>query len=1818
MPETSVILQELLTALSGARQGTTLVLDQATLGPTSAASLVDLFTTELQITSFTLADVQLPASVTGTGFTVSGHDPNVTLDLTFTDSTGEVAIEALFSAPGIAALRQEFPHLPTGFFAPITVAGGTATVSVPGLAGPLTFPSPRYGVAGTVTPSSGLMTTSIAAQVDGQSSSPVASPGLQVQVQADIQGYQVAPLASSWSFDELGALLPGLGILAAIPLISTENLGLKSFGLYLYGAAPDMSSIILDVADITDPAKALWSALGGKIQLTDVIVTLNLTYSSTNALTLTGTGSVQGNFLLDTVVLSVEIPSPATGIWSLTAYPNLSLPVLDNIGWLLGYDSQQFNSLLPAQLGTIGGFQLSYLRIAVNASTFSLAEFTFAVISSQPWTLIPGVLELGSLQIRLTIDGTASVTGMVLGVFGLPEGADILVSVSRSTPQVPWQLAAVSAAIALPSLGQLAQLAQGQDLATLVKTGGLDQLHFVMTNMNFGMTLAPAKLTRLGLTLQLANADDPLMPVVDWDIIPGALTLTQFSFGFQINWGATTAISAFGAFVLNGLEFDVLFASRGTTTGLIAQYTNLEPSGPPPAIAPPASSQPSDPAPSAPAASGTVTLKDLIASVAPTLANVVPDGLTITLADAALAYLDSGGTAKFLFSMDLAAGIAATGLPLPPDMLTGNATLSLLVVSAALSAQEVAFVNSMSATPVLPAAGDGVPAGFAFTGELTDFTIGQLLADLAATYGIGQVPAPIASLVLSEVSVSYQSGTGRFAFDLEAGFTVESAPVAVAVTITVMPSAQTPAAGAVVQGSKGYAALFTGQVKFAGLQFDLVFDATGTGTDVLVADFVGSGTPVELQALVAGVSQQVAQVIPAGISLDLKEAKFVFLKQTASVWAFGVRLGASVNLNELPIVGSKLPPDQTLAIQNLQILYSSAAMTSAQTGIINPLLPSGVAKLPDTVGQGIEFNADVQLGSVTQHLQAGVTPPALPAGFAAGTALPASSTDPVKWLDVNKQFGIFSFQRVGAGYQDNVLLFALDASVSVGPLAFSMQALSVGSPLSEFSPVFSLQGLALTFDRPPLSIGGAFLKVRETVGSQSFDSYYGELIVQAATFSLKALGGWAPDAQPASFFIYLAINVPLGGPPFLFVTGLAGGFGINSQLTLPTIDQVSSYPLLPGNAPPEQGSPAETIKAVIPALQRTFSPLAGQYWVAAGIAFTSFEMIQAQAVVSVSFGVDLQIGVVGVCSMTFPTGDPFPIAYVEIDVLASFTPSTGLLAVQGQLSPASNLFGGFVKLTGGFAFYAWFAGPSQGDFVVTLGGYHPAFSKPDNYPVVPRLGLALSLGPLKVIGQSYFALTPSMFMAGIRMTATFEAGPVKAWFDAGVDFLICWAPFHYEAHAWVTIGCSVDLGLFTLSVQIGADLQIWGPAFGGQATIDLDIVSFTIAFGAPRAAPPPVGWNTFATNFLPPPEPPPAATPAAGHAATPAAGHAGRLAPRAMTVRAATPATPAAAQPAVADGSVPGILKATVTAGLTGQPPGLDWILDPDQFRILTASTIPANHAIWVTSDTGTAELPNVVADYQQAGPPSPPAPQTPAPAQAHAQAIVPPPAQMLLQLDYGTVTYSSSQVWAPDLNIAPMGETAIAAYHTVTLLKSDEDGHFTGYVTSITAAPQLGASGTALWGPGGQATDPNADRLIPATLTGLAISPVPRHPDKVSDVALLSLIYGQGNSTGFSYQDPVVDQEYTVTSETTGDGSASTFTITVSGAHTASLTNEQFTLTALTDPWVTTQRTATLDQLSQLGFATIPGNAAHLTVMAETALTDRPTAARIGTETWA
>jgi len=583
----------------------------------------------------------------------------------------------------------------------------------------------------------------------------------------------------------------------------------------------------------------------------------------------------------------------------------------------------------------------------------------------------------------------------------------------------------------------------------------------------------------------------------------------------------------------------------------------------------------------------------------------------------------------------------------------------------------------------------------------------------------------------------------------------------------------------------------------------------------------------------------------------------------------------------------------------------------------------------------------------------------------------------------------------------------------------------------------------------------------------------------------------------------------------------------------------------------------------------------GEYWVAAGIAFTSFEMIDAFALVTVAFGVDLQIGLLGTCAMTLPTGAPEPIAYVEIDIVASFTPSSGLLSVQGKLSPASFLYGGFCKLSGGFAFFVWFSGEDKGQFVVSLGGYHPAFKPPPQYPVVPRLTMAFGLGPFQVTGQAYFALTPAMMMAGLSMSATWSSGGVSAWLDAGIDFLFAWAPFHYEADAYINVGCSVDLGLLTLRVQIGADLQVWGPEFGGTAELDLDVVTCTIRFGAARSSPPPVGWDAFRNGFLPKDS---------GGTKTPLA----RQARRIRGMRAAALRLEASA---AADAPTTNIVKASVAKGLAGTDVGgFDWIVDPNGFQIVTNSTIPSNDASWATSSTASATVPNTVSSYG-----------------ANLTANGP---YLLLPAK----TFSDTLVWNPTIDIAAMNQTGVASYHAIALCKrSDTDpaGTYSDYVTTLSAEPILDAASAALWGPPGS-KQADAAPLVLATLSGFSLTPIPRAPVQVNAVPLVELLFTDTAGTGFDRQSAWTNPAFTVSSS----ANKASLTITVHGGYEGTFDESGYVLSALANDWVTAQRDTLLNDLLANGFTTFrPAQIDVAELATHEALTDWPEIALLAAE---
>ena len=137
--------------------------------------------------------------------------------------------------------------------------------------------------------------------------------------------------------------------------------------------------------------------------------------------------------------------------------------------------------------------------------------------------------------------------------------------------------------------------------------------------------------------------------------------------------------------------------------------------------------------------------------------------------------------------------------------------------------------------------------------------------------------------------------------------------------------------------------------------------------------------------------------------------------------------------------------------------------------------------------------------------------------------------------------------------------------------------------------------------------------------------------------------------------------------------------------------------------------------------------------------------------------------------------------------------------MQAQLTDNSWLLAPAVRLTGGFAFAAWFAGPNRGQFVLTLGGYHPDFHR-DGYPVVPRLGLVWQLGDaISVIRR--VVLRADLRGAdgrrrGWRSTPRSDR-PGRTWSSAR-DGIVFFDPFWLE----VTVYASIDAGV-TIDLWFG-------------------------------------------------------------------------------------------------------------------------------------------------------------------------------------------------------------------------------------------------------------------------------------------------------------------------------------------------------------------------------------------------------------------------------
>ncbi len=684
-------------------------------------------------------------------------------------------------------------------------------------------------------------------------------------------------------------------------------------------------------------------------------------------------------------------------------------------------------------------------------------------------------------------------------------------------------------------------------------------------------------------------------------------------------------------------------------------------------------------------------------------------------------------------------------------------------------------------------------------------------------------------------------------------------------------------------------------------EFGLNF-ANSNGSSFMLADFhLPEGHKIFLNTVVGAIDSSLGDSMP-DIELPLRTMfiSYQSVENTAPLpvdangneithqgnFLFGMALSTEMNFSKLPLVGGLLQEDETIGVEEMLLFYSTGDWTIGELESVNASLPEDT-QLPteEALSAGAHLCASVGLGDTIRNFSVGVggsssDSPAADAG-AGGSAsangadasssadatkapLPAPSPDDEgKWFNINKQLGPLYIARIGLYFLDSKLLFVLDSEMTIGPLTVALDDLSFGSRLDRFAPEFSLRGLGLQFKKPPIEVSGLFLRVKneseQRPGMEVGDRFAGAATIKTSAITISAIGEYASVNNEPSFYLYAYLGYPLGGPAFFFIEGLAAGFGYNRSVRLPEMDDVINHPMI-AIVLREDASPLELADALVSGNYIPIDP--GSIFLALGVRFTSFKLLDSFLMLAATFGNPFRIDLLGFSRLVLPPpvkgkAAVTPLAEVTLALRGTFIPAQGILGIQAQLTEDSYILSRDCTLQGGFAFFTWFAGsPYEGDFVVTLGGYHPRFSKPSHYPKVPRLGFNWILNSeISIKGGMYFALTPTAVMAGGRLEAVWESGDLKAWFIIGADFIISWKPYFYDARMYMNMGVSYTFWFFgeqTVSFDIGVDLHVWGPEFAGRATVDLDIVSFTVDFGDTSVkALPPLDWDEFHESFIP-------------------------------------------------------------------------------------------------------------------------------------------------------------------------------------------------------------------------------------------------------------------------------------------------------------------------------------------------------------------------------
>lgn len=553
-------------------------------------------------------------------------------------------------------------------------------------------------------------------------------------------------------------------------------------------------------------------------------------------------------------------------------------------------------------------------------------------------------------------------------------------------------------------------------------------------------------------------------------------------------------------------------------------------------------------------------------------------------------------------------------------------------------------------------------------------------------------------------------------------------------------------------------------------------------------------------------------------------------KEFQSIWTFLLQMQAKFLLNSLPVFGSGFSREDYVALKEFSLQLESGSGDKEKMAVhpgLELLWKLGstevLLSLPDgRQNTGLRFAEDEQ-------------------------TLP-------HYLDINRDFGAFRLSRIGFAMGESEVTLYVDAGIRLSILLLEFIGLYLSISFSVDKKVeYGLQGAAISVSKPPIYISGGLVLTQ----SNGMKLFTGEVAVQFKGIGVTALCSYGEFAQgDSSLFAFLLVSANLGGPPIFYVTGLAGGFGYNRSIVLPDkVQEVERFPFVAAAMGKGELKKGMTPAEVLTKMEQVIIPAKDCYFFSVGVRFQSFGLLDSFLLCNVEFGECFVVSLLGVSSLSLPLSAKNPLVAIKLAIKAVLVLEEGVFSVEGALIDGSYILDKNCKVNGGFACCIWF-GESEhaGDFVVTLGGYRNGYNVA-HYPKVDRLSVNWKMDSHLVLSaEAYFALTPACVMMGGNLEIVYESGRLKAWFKAWAEFFMQWEPFLYDVGIGIRIGASYRWDFFpfykTFKVELGADLEFWGPPFGGKVHVSWFIISFTISFGEDRPQEKYLEWQGFAEKFL--------------------------------------------------------------------------------------------------------------------------------------------------------------------------------------------------------------------------------------------------------------------------------------------------------------------------------------------------------------------------------